>query len=55
MKYEVDFSQPSTIRGIVWCVTGLAAFVMIWLGKDVGQVLAVGTAVAGGLGVAVKD
>lgn len=55
MKLHIDWSQPSTLRGLIWLITGLVGFVGVWMGKDASQILLVGSAVAGGLGVALKD
>jgi threonine/homoserine efflux transporter RhtA len=55
MKFEVDFSQPSTIRGLVWVAVAVIGLVMIAFGKDVSQLIVLGAGVAGGLGVAIKD
>lgn len=53
----IDWGQPSTIRGIVWAVGGIAALLMLIFGsveKAVGVMTIAGT-VAGGLGVGIKD
>ena len=55
MKYGIDWSQPSTVRGLVWLATALIGAVMIWAGKDISQLLLLAAAIAGGLGVAVRD
>ncbi len=55
MKCQVDFSEPSTIRGLVWVVVGVVGLVMIALGKDITTLLTLGAAIAGGLGVAITD
>jgi hypothetical protein len=52
---KIDWRQKSTIRGSIWLFTGLVALWFAWHGKDAGTVLAVGAAVAGGVGVAVSD
>lgn len=52
---NIVWNQPSTIRGAIWAITGITALVFAWFGKDAGQVLAVGAAAAGGVGVAIKD
>lgn len=55
MKFEVDFTQASTIRGLIWLAVAAMGSVMILAGKDISNLLLLGSAVAGGLGVAVKD
>lgn len=52
---KIDWKQRSTIRGAVWLVTAVIGFGMALTGQAVDQVLLVGAAVAGGLGVGVKD
>jgi hypothetical protein len=57
MKIEVDFSQPSTLRGLVWfvgCVIALI-FLTYTTPEKAMAVMAIAGAAAGGLGVAVKD
>lgn len=53
--FGIDWRQRSTIRGAVWFVTAVIGFGLAMNGNDVSQVLLVGAAVAGGLGVGVKD
>ena len=55
MNLGIDWSQASTKRGAIWFVGGLVATLFAWMGKDSTQVMAITAAVAGGLGVAVKD
>ena len=55
MKWEIDLTQPSTIRGLVWCAVAVLGMIMIAFGKDISQLLLLGAGVAGGLGVAIKD
>lgn len=55
MKFQIDWSQPSTIRGLIWALTGLAAMVAYFIGKDPIPLLGIGSGVAGGLGVALHD
>ncbi|MFA5127287.1 MAG: hypothetical protein WC465_04830 [Patescibacteria group bacterium] len=56
MKFgEIDFTQASTIRGAVWVTGGIVATVFLALGHDSTQVMAITAAVAGGMGVAIKD
>ncbi|MBD9362939.1 hypothetical protein [Methylomonas fluvii] len=52
---KINWHEASTKRGLVCVVTGLLAVVFWWFGKDVQPVLAAGTFVAGGLGVALPD
>jgi len=55
MNWGVDFTQPSTLRGLVWLTIFALGVVMTYLGKDVTQLLLLGAGVAGGLGVTIKD
>ena len=55
MNLGIDFKQPSTLRGLIWLVTGIIGTVMIFAGKDVSQLLTLTAAVAGGMGLFVKD
>jgi len=55
IKFGIDITQPSTIRGIVWVGSAIIGVIMILLGKDISQLLLLTAAIAGGLGVAVKD
>lgn len=55
--FGVNFSQPSTIRGLVWVVVAVVGIVLMFAGRsaDIPQLMLLGAGVAGGLGVAVKD
>lgn len=57
MKFNVDLSQPSTQRGIIWLVFGIAGIVFAWFGKDSSSLLPIFTAMmgAGVHGVIVDD
>lgn len=55
MKLQIDWRQRSTIRGAVWFITAVIGFGMALNGQAVDQVLLVGAAVAGGMGVGIKD
>ena len=57
MRINIDFSQPSTQRGIIWMLFGVAGIVFAWLEKDTTQLLAVFAAMvaAGGHGIVVDD
>ena len=55
MKYDIDFNQPSTIRGAVWLATGVLSTIGYFIGLDVTPMILIGTSVAGGLGVTIKD
>lgn len=52
---SVNWHEASTKRGLVCVITGLVAGVFLWFGKDVQPVFAIGTFIAGGLGVALPD
>jgi len=55
MNLGIDTKQGSTIRGVIWVIGGILGVILSFLGKDPMGVMAVTAAVAGGLGVAVKD
>jgi len=55
MNLGVDFSQASTLRGLIWLITAAVGAVMAYHGQDVSQLLLLAGAVAGGLGVTLKD
>ena len=55
IKFGIDWSQPSTLRGMVWVLVAIIGLVGWWFGKDVTQLILLGAGVAGGLGVTVKD
>jgi hypothetical protein len=54
MKFEIDFSQASTLRGLVWIVVSVVGLIMIAFDRDIDQLLLLGAGVAGGLGLGVK-
>jgi hypothetical protein len=54
MKFGIDLTQPSTLRGLVWATTAFIGLILIALGKDPSQLIVLAMGVAGGLGVAVK-
>ena len=57
MNFKVDMNQPSTQRGIIWLVFGIAGIIFAWFGKDSNALLPIFTAMlaAGAHGVAVDD
>ncbi len=56
MKFGViDFTQASTLRGAIWALGGIIGTIAAFTGHDAMQVMTVTAAVAGGLGVAIKD
>jgi drug/metabolite transporter (DMT)-like permease len=55
MKFGIDLTQPSTLRGLVWALTGFIGVILVALGKDPSQLVVLAMGVVGGLGVAVKD
>jgi small-conductance mechanosensitive channel len=55
MTFEIDFNQPSTIRGIIWLVGGALGTLGYFSGFDPMPIMTLAGAVAGGLGVAIKD
>ena len=52
---NINWTSASTKRGAVWVITALVGSVFIFLGKPVDQLLLLAGAVAGGLGVMLKD
>lgn len=52
---RVDFGQPSTIRGLIWIVIGLASIAAYFMGKDPAPLLAIGGTLSGAIGVAMDD
>ena len=55
MTFEVDFTQPSTIRGIIWLVGGVLGTLGYFSGFDPMPIMTLTGSVAGGLGVSIKD
>lgn len=55
MKTQIVWNQPSTIRGLVWALTGILAVIGYFIGKDPIPVIGIGSAVSGALGVALHD
>ena len=51
----IDWSASSTKRGAVWVITAVVGSIFIFLGKPVDQLLLLAGAVAGGLGLVLKD
>jgi hypothetical protein len=51
----IDWNAASTKRGLVWVITALVGLVFIFMGKPVDQLLLLAGAVAGGLGLVLKD
>jgi hypothetical protein len=52
---NIDWSEASTKRGLVWVITAIVGSIFIFLGKPVDQLLLLAGAVAGGLGLVLKD
>ena len=55
MKFGIDLNQPSSIRGLVWVLFAIVGAAGWWAGKDIEVLIPLAMAVAGGLGVIVKD
>jgi len=51
----INWTAASTKRGLVWVITALVGSIFIFLGKPVDQLLLLAGAVAGGLGLVLKD
>lgn len=55
-KFEFDWSQNSTKRGAVWLTVFVLGLIMVVTGQgDIDKLMMLGSGVAGGLGVALKD
>jgi len=52
---KIDWTAASTKRGLVWVLTALVGSVFIFMGKPIDQLLLLAGAVAGGLGLVLKD
>ena len=48
---KINLTEPSTLRGIAWILTAVVGTTMLFMGKDVSQLLVLATAVVGGLGL----
>lgn len=57
MKFGIDFSETSTIRGLIWAVGGVIAVAFLALSSQEKALAAISitASVAGGFGVAIKD
>ena len=51
----IDWTSASTKRGAVWVVTAFVGSIFVLMGKPVDQLLLLAGAVAGGLGLVLKD
>jgi hypothetical protein len=51
----INWSEASTKRGLIWVATAVIGAVFVFLGKPIDQLLLLASAVAGGLGVMLKD
>ena len=52
---NIVWSEASTKRGLIWILTAVIGAVFIYLGKPIDQLLLLASAVAGGLGLLLKD
>jgi hypothetical protein len=55
MKWGIDLTDPSTLRGAIWAVAGIIGTVLAFLGKDPTTIGNFAMIVAGGLGVTIKS
>jgi hypothetical protein len=55
MKFGFEPMEASTVRGLVWAFVAVLGALGYFLGKDITPIILLGTAVAGGLGIGVKD
>ena len=52
---NIDWTEASTKRGLIWVATAIVGSVFVFLGKPIDQLLLLAGGVAGGLGVILKD
>ncbi len=52
---KINWTEASTKRSIVWVITFIVGCVMIFLDKDVSQLLLLAAGVAGAMGVVMPD
>ena len=52
---NINWNEASTKRNAVWVATFIVGSIMIFLGKDVSQLLLLAAGVAGAMGVAMSD
>ena len=52
---QINWNEASTKRNAVRLVMGISAMIFVWMGKDPTQVLAIGSALAGGMGMVMPD
>ena len=55
MRFGIDFSEPSTLRGVVWIFTAVTGLIMQALGKPIDQLTMLSAGLAGILGIGLKD
>ena len=55
MKIGFEPLEASTLKGFVWTFVAIIGAFGYFLGKDITPIILLGTAVAGGLGIGVKD
>jgi hypothetical protein len=52
---KIDWSENSTKRGIIWVIAAVIGFPMVWMGKDITQLITLSMGITGGLGVLLTD
>lgn len=56
MKFGIDWSEASTKRGAIWVVVFIAGLISEFTGVgSIEKIVLLGSGVAGGLGVLIKD
>jgi len=55
MFKDINWNEPSTKRGAVWIVAFIFGIPMVYMGKDVSQLLLLATGIVGGMGLLIKD
>jgi hypothetical protein len=52
---KIDWSEKSTRRGCIWFVAAIIGVPMVWMGKDIDQLILLAMGIAGGMGLLIKD
>ncbi len=55
MRFGINWEEKSTKRGFIWFSAAIIGVPMVWMGKDIEQLMLLAMGVAGGLGLLVKD
>ena len=52
---KIHWNQPSTLRGAIWLVVGIAGLIQSWGNISIQDLMYLGATVAGGMGVMSDD